>query len=280
MTDLYVGIAIMVVLYFATYRATVRLLRRLPGRWADVLAVCTMLGMCLYLQYLWDNIRIAHLVPLSNVVIVGNWFPLLASVLAACAWRSLTGHRFRQIFAFVAMSGIGGYAMLYPLLGAPPECDDHWRGEICLQTSIYTCSAASCATLLRGYGIETTEAEMARLCLTRQGTTWLGLYHGLSIRLRKAGYRPDLFGCSPEALRDVCKDGPVLLCCELTPDAADRFPQFETRFGWHAGVKHSVVLFGFTGGGFALIGDPAVGLEAWSPGELYLLWQRQGIRVI
>ena len=60
---------------------------------------------------------------------------------------------------------------------------------ICIQTSAYSCSAAASAAFLYQYGIETTEREMANLCVTRPGlltagTTDSGIMRGLR---KKAG---------------------------------------------------------------------------------------------
>jgi len=51
-----------------------------------------------------------------------------------------------------------------------PECwrtsDGLWNRGVCLQSTDYTCGAASIATLVRAKGGETTEHEAARLSLT------------------------------------------------------------------------------------------------------------------
>jgi len=58
---------------------------------------------------------------------------------------------------------------------------------VCLQTSSDTCSAAAAVTFLGMYGIKTTEAEVARLALTKQGkgTDRLGLYRALKILFKE-----------------------------------------------------------------------------------------------
>ncbi|MBI3854474.1 MAG: hypothetical protein HY293_02155, partial [Planctomycetes bacterium] len=64
---------------------------------------------------------------------------------------------------------------------------------ICLQTSGYSCSAASAAMLLHHYGVPATEKEMAELCVTRAGnsrvagTTECGVMRGLRRKLAGQG---------------------------------------------------------------------------------------------
>ena len=108
-----------------------------------------------------------------------------------------------------------------------------------MQSSPHTCSAASAATLLRFYGIRATEQEMAELCLTRSGTTWLGLYHGLASKLLGSQYRLEFFETDAEGLQPMIADGPVLLCCQLDPMLAKLVPQYVNDGGWIPGLAHS-----------------------------------------
>lgn len=49
--------------------------------------------------------------------------------------------------------------------------EDRWENGICLQTSGATCGPACAATLLRHYGIQTTEQELAKTCYSYIGGT-------------------------------------------------------------------------------------------------------------
>lgn len=54
----------------------------------------------------------------------------------------------------------------------------------CRQSSGYTCVPAACVSFLSHLGINATEGEMARLCLTRRrGTTFFNTYRGLVLKL-------------------------------------------------------------------------------------------------
>src|SRR5439155_26252660 len=97
---------------------------------------------------------------------------------------------------------------------------NRWRRDICLQTSHATSSPAAAATLLRSHGIDTTEEEMARLCLTNpDGTSLLGLYRGLRLKTRYGCLNVFSFHCDVGSLRQRVAGGPVILSVSLRPGA-------------------------------------------------------------
>jgi hypothetical protein len=129
-------------------------------------------------------------------------------------------------------------------------------------------------------GIDTTEEEMASLCLTQEGTTWLGLYHGLSTRLRGSGYKPEFFECTVEQLPDVIAQFPALLCCELSDSIDEQFPEYQEIDGWIPGIAHSTVLFAAINGQH-FIGDPSQPEpELWSVENMTHLWTGRGLRIV
>jgi hypothetical protein len=179
------------------------------------------------------------------------------------------------------------YAVFYFIPSRPPECRDEWARPIppnvwpiCLQTTPYTCSAAACATILGTLDIETTEQEMAQLCLTRSGTTWLGLYHGLSTMLIDKRYHVEFFSTDSSGLSEMIADGPVLLCCKLEPSISILAPEYARDGGWIPGAAHSAVYFGRIGDDRHIIGDPSQGQETWSTRDLNSLWTGTGLRVV
>lgn len=177
------------------------------------------------------------------------------------------------------------YSVMYFIPASPPVCGDEWvkpipplRWPVCKQTTDVTCSAASSATVLRTLGIMATEQEMAELCLTRRGTTWLGLYHGLSTKLLWTNYRTEFFQAEIADLPALAEKHPLLLCCLLDSSTAEQVPEYVTFGGWHPGTAHSVVYFGRVPAGH-IIGDPSRGYELWSDQDLEILWTRQGLQI-
>jgi hypothetical protein len=80
----------------------------------------------------------------------------------------------------------------------------------CRQSTGYTCVPTSCVAVLAWWGIESTEGEMARLCLTTSwGTSAINAYRGLTLKTREvaAAGGPDLevrmIHWNPERLRQL-----------------------------------------------------------------------------
>ncbi len=278
MSDIYVGILIMAAFAAVVFFAALRLTRSAPRSLCDLLALATVLCIVLYIRDLWDNMLLAKLLPYSNLIVVGNWFPLAVGFLAGLVFRRLPGRIWRKSLSMVSLFAIGVYSIARPLMGAPPRCGDRWQDQVSLQTTNATCSAACAATLLRAHGISANEREMAELCLTRKGTYWQGLYRGLKLKTAQTPWAVEVFAGSVEEL-DEMLGSPAILIVRLDADASVSQHYIE-EWGWIPGVSHSTVFFGFLGDNMVRMGDPAFGREEWTRHDLQLLWQGQGLRLV
>ncbi|MBY0262847.1 MAG: hypothetical protein K2Q20_10910 [Phycisphaerales bacterium] len=103
----------------------------------------------------------------------------------------------RALLLLIGVAGlyfvIAGKWMLQPTIGSfggsgPPKM----RGTVCLQSTDYTCVAASMVTMLRARGIEATEVQMARLSRTeiRRGATDSRALWALQTLLKDTPLRP------------------------------------------------------------------------------------------
>jgi predicted double-glycine peptidase len=171
-----------------------------------------------------------------------------------------------------------------PFLDRVPvtELEFAYQGVV-RQTSDYTCSAASAATLLRYYGIQADEREMAELSFTRaNGTAMLGTYRALRLKTEGTGKRVEvLSGATVEELRQATQRGPVLISVglpRLSLQPVD--PRYERDWGWTPGLRHTVVVFGFLSDGRLDVGDPAAGRERWKAETLDILWNGEGLRLV
>ena len=299
MQDLYLGLALMALFSAGAFALGIRLAR--GHRWVgNGLAIATVLLTILYVRFIWDDIRLARLLPFSNLVIVGNCLPLMSTFLAGIVWHRI--HHWRRVFGVAALWIAGSYAACTPLLELrwqsgtssriprllcyiPPEvpaCEDNWTDiGICLQSTPATCTPACAATLLKFHGIDVTEAEMADLCLTRaRGTNWAGLYHAL--KRKTEGTSLDvkvLYGSAAKLLGHL--PGPVILSVGLPDDAAaDSY--YRTRWIWNPGEEHSILLQGYNDKGMLQIIDPnpRIVYELWRPRDLSVLWRGQGMALI
>ncbi len=72
-----------------------------------------------------------------------------------------------RIILVLPLLGVAAFSiapMIKPFIGPIPAgtFQDEWDGEVCLQSTPSTCGAASTATILKGLGIEVSEAELAK----------------------------------------------------------------------------------------------------------------------
>lgn len=276
MTDIITGSCIMLAVCSLLFVVGLKSTQHRSKRLGNLFAVLVVLLTFAYIMFLWDHAVLTKLIPYSNVIVLGNWFPIGAAILSGIACGRLQEFRVRQAVTAIGMLIAGGVGLFWPMLGSPPECGDIWQGDNCMQTSQTSCMPAASATLLRSYGVESTEREMARLSFTRRGTNWLGLYHGMSIKLEPSGLGPVLFDEELEEL--VSHREPQIISVGLNDATAELYPQYNVDWGWIIGVKHAVVLLKVDGDD-VYIADPAVGKERWRLEDLRLLWDGRGLRI-
>ncbi|MBI1314997.1 hypothetical protein GC176_27210 [bacterium] len=277
MSDLLVSLTLVALASAGLFGLAVAGSRSCRASRRNLLACLTVLLGAAYSGLLWDRVLLSRLIPHADLIVLGNWFPLFAALLAGLAWTG-TPDRLRRCLSSGALLAAGGWAVAYPLLGAAPQCRNEWQGRICLQTTPYSCSAASATTVLKAHGIEATEAEMADLCLTRSGTNWMGLYRGLSLKTQGTGWMPVVFETDAAGLRRR-DSGPVILVAEL-PDSPVVDPVFREACGWTPGQAHSVVFFRFLTERTVEMGDPTFGRELWRVSDLDVLWTGRAIGLV
>jgi len=202
MSDLIVGYVIIACAAAGLFVLTCWGTRSWTPRHCELAAVAVVVLLIAYIRTLWYDTRLAELLPYPNLIVVGNWLPLFAAVLAGLVWRRTAGAIVRRSHTTVELALAGSLAAVFPLLGSVPDCENHWdKLGTCLQTTRYTCSPAAAATLLRKHGIESTEQEMAELCLTRHGTSWQGLYRGLKLKTAGTPWDVEVCRCSADDLQ-------------------------------------------------------------------------------
>jgi Peptidase C39 family len=278
MNDLVWGIIIIGILSALLLVAMLRISHSLPRRTANLLAIMTVALMLANSLLVHDSILLTRILPVSNLVVVGNWSPLLVAVLAGLIFWRVPGPGVRRAAIMGALVVACLVAIYAPILSKAPPMQDRWDRGVCLQTSRASCSPAAAATLLNAYEIRTTEQEMAMLCLTSdKGTSAHGLWRGLKLKTAGTGY--DVYMFNRGKLDELPGMGPVLLTVELKRDARVD-PVYERSWGWLPGVPHTVVLLGFPAPGQVQIADPAFGTETWAVEDLEVLWHGEGVRII
>jgi hypothetical protein len=280
MWDLLLGLAIIAGLSLLAFWLTAAAARRLSCWQRNALALLIVAGMVLYSRLLWQNTILAHWLPYSNLIVVGNWFPLFLAALAGVVVETPRLAWLRRAAAVAVLGGFAGFGVLYPLLGQAPRCDQKWSAfGGYQQTTPYTCSAASAATLLQLHGISATEQEMAELCLTRRGTSWLGLYRGLKLKTEGTEWNVELVRCSSDEVRRHT-ERPMIMEVGLEANAPID-AAFRSEFGWAPGLRHSVVLLPSSGDRLQILDPtPQIGREEWDDESIRLLWRGHGLRLV
>jgi hypothetical protein len=285
MSDLAVGYAVIAGAALGSFLVTGHAARWHARRAIDLAAFVVVAALFAYIRWLWYDPRLAHWLPVSNLIVVGNWLPIFAAALAGLVWSRAGLSPLRRTGVVSALAAAGVVAAVWPLLGRTPLCTVHWdKLDTCIQTTRFTCSPACAATLLKRHGIAATEQEMAELCLTRRGTSWQGLYRGL--KLKTAGTEWDVEVCQ-EPVDVVLRQygGPMILSVGLaagTPADRAMAQELTREFGWVPGVNHSVVLESVRSGGIVVIADPSqeMSREHWDREMLTTLWRGTALRLV
>jgi hypothetical protein len=278
MADLYIGVAIVLCVAVLAGLGTYQLARR-GWRWTTVaLALLCAVGLALNVAFLRNSLWPARWLPFSNVMILGDPDPWLAGVLIGAGAALMPGGRARRSVLLVPLAVVALWGSYGGFFLPAPRIDDQWTGSVCRQTSQATCAPAAGATLLRAYGIQSSEAEMAYLGMTSiDGTSTRGIYRALKLKTRGTHIAVEPFFGKVD---DLCHlDGPVMLFVRLDRKP-DTDPRFEAMWGWHPGVSHVVVLYHCRGDDRFVMGDPATGPEIWSRKAIETLWHGEGIRLV
>src|SRR5690349_16678334 len=86
----------MLALSIASFIVTVRATRKASRFTATLIAVGAVTFLVLHATVLLDHVAIARWLPFSSLIVLGNFSPLAAAVLAGAAWRALPGTALRR----------------------------------------------------------------------------------------------------------------------------------------------------------------------------------------
>ncbi len=227
----------------------------------------------LYFAFVWDRPWIAGWVPHTALIVLVNWHPLMGAFFAGMYLSSTQVGPARRYTIGPLTLLLAAYAIVAPLTGRPPVCEpDASDGALITQTTPYTCSAAAAASLLRLHGIETDEAEMAELCLTRKGTHWMGVYRGLKLMTQESEWDVVAQPFSHEAVMNL-HETPAILSVNVDTDSIARTEDH----GFRSESGHSVLALRSSNNHEVIVFDPspAYGIECWDR-EL-LSWVSDGV---
>jgi len=263
MTDLVGAILILMAGSLAAGRIGFRLGKRLEKASILIVQLSVAAGLVLYMALLWDRPLLTQLLPVSSIVILGNWLPIFASFWVGMYIADVSINASRRFVLGSLAVLLGCYSIVSPLTGRAPtmEASANDQGIFQTQSTDYTCSAASAVTLLRMHQIPATERELAELCLTTKGTHWMGVYRGLS--LKTSGTPWKVVAESVSSADFASLDETCLLSIDID---TSNYPE-ELDHGFHDAIGHTIVCLGQSHEGCLQVFDPSpdFGLETWGP---------------
>src|SRR5690349_18128302 len=155
----------MAVLATGVFYFTALVSRRASRLGRNLLALTIVGAMFAYIYLIWQSTVLTQWLPFSNLIVLGNWFALFLAALAGVLGELPQLSLLRRRIVMALLAGFACYAAVRPFWGTTPLCSERYSREgDCLQTTEFTCTAASAASLLHLHGIDATEQEMAQLC--------------------------------------------------------------------------------------------------------------------
>ncbi|MEZ6131926.1 MAG: hypothetical protein R3C59_24970 [Planctomycetaceae bacterium] len=261
MSDLIFAVMMMVAVAIFAFRLGLHWGRSESRGFRIKVQLLALLLMGVYLAFLWNRPILSRLLPTSSLIIVGNWLPIWGCLFIGLYMSSPGTSLRRRVSLSLLTAVLAGYSTVAPILGKPPSCALVPAAKaLQQQTTPYTCSAASAASLLRIHGLDATESELADLCLTRQGTHWMGVYRGLSLKTRNSGWSVTAEPFTRDSLQHR-NSGPCVLSFNVNPAGFES----SSDHGFVEGAGHSVLFLGSNGSGYVSVFDPApeYGAEEW-----------------
>jgi hypothetical protein len=122
-------------------------LGRVVSVWhSKLLGLAAIIVLALYVTLLSDSLLLATLLPISNLIVVGNWVAHVLGFLGGLAWSLIPRQavsadsgtlapwlpaalRIRKLAVVLSLQAVGCYAVVRPIWGAAPRCKDQWVGD-------------------------------------------------------------------------------------------------------------------------------------------------------
>jgi hypothetical protein len=257
-----------VVAFFCGLKISFRLGKK--GRYS--LLIVSLLFGIVYVFFLRDSSLQILLIRNANTIFYGKWLLIIAGFAAGVLIQVSSVKMWRRTVLVLALLATSSMDLFSYFIYPRPEGGNVTEKWLSIQTTESTCSAAAAASLLRIYGIEVSEKEMIRACLsTIKGTPWQGVWRGVNL------YAPPKY--KAVLVRGIDRKNiefPILISAEFN-SGSEEHSKYVSQWGWKPGIPHSVVLFERTENGYLTVGDPAIGIERWDDEALEVLWDGQGI---
>ncbi|MBI4712847.1 MAG: hypothetical protein HY762_06070 [Planctomycetes bacterium] len=234
------------------------------GRWATVIAGLSLGVVIVYVIFRFYPAAEYHLIPLfiSPFIENVNLIPFAMLFFGTVA-RKVKGRYLPIELTIVALLvfayGIMRVSWVFLSIGIDPAEFYLDRNNVCMQSTGFTCGPASAVTLLKCYGIDSTEIEMARLSHTRYriGVELAPLGRAVALKARTSGLDTDI----------VNADWPTLKI--ITPCIVD--VKWQPSY-----IDHIIVVLKADESG-VLVADPLTGRMKYPKQEFLNIWRGSAI---
>lgn len=260
----WVYLTLLILLSITGFYAGWRYVGQIKSRWWIPIAVIALAVIIIYSLFssypaLEYNLIPSGLWPFTNII---SWIPFGLLFFGIAAGKARTRFLLLEMAIFSLMIFAYGI-MRVNWIFMDNQVDPskfYMTGEnICIQSTDYTCGAASAVTLLKYWGISTTEREMADLTRTRYafGVEMIPLTQAIAQKTREEN----------------------LTVCLITSDW-ETLKSFNTpcivNTKWSPLIDHVVVVMKATEDGVT-VADPLTGIKYWSRDEFLSKWRGTGI---
>ncbi|MFA5793610.1 MAG: cysteine peptidase family C39 domain-containing protein [Candidatus Brocadiia bacterium] len=263
----YLYLILLIILSVAGFYIGWRYVGPSKSRWATAGAAMSEIVILLYLvfryypEYEYRLIPLA-IYPLAEVV---SFIPFAMLFFGFTIRRANTRWlpmELAVIAGLVFIYGLYRVEWLYPGQDIRPASFRVTKDGVCMQSTGYTCGAASAVTLLKWWGIEATEAEMAYLSHTRKrlGIEMVQLTRAVAYKALAKGLTTDIREMSWETLQRL--GVPCIVDVKWMPPFID----------------HVVVVMKVAGDKVT-IADPLSGTNYWTKDEFLDKWRGAGIYI-
>lgn len=280
MGDLVLAILGLTMASLAALVGGVRLACAATRRWVNAVATVGVALLLWYVLRYHGTWQMARLLPFSSAIVLGNWIPIGGAFFAGLTLgeSAIPAWRRRGWAALILTACV--YSVACCFLGHVSEREPSPVVDFRQQNWRSSCGASCAAVLLQLHGIEATEDELVKLCLTsHRGTPALGVYRGLKIKTAGSRWDVEIVTCPLAEL--LAMEGPLLL--------RDQIPEVRLLDGTKDGrpmggrLEHAVLLLDGRDRDHIRILDPASGIRypiQWTIEDLRERWRGEALRLV
>ncbi|MFH1227762.1 MAG: cysteine peptidase family C39 domain-containing protein [Planctomycetota bacterium] len=264
----YIYFTLLILLSLAGFYAGWRYVGPSKSRWAMVAAIISEAVILLYVVFRyypeWEYRLIPLFIyPFTEVV---SFIPFAMLFFGFTIRRTKTRWlpmELAIIAGLVFVYGLYRVEWIYPGQNIKQSAFRVTKDGVCMQSTGYTCGAASAVTLLKWWGIEATEVEMAYLSHTRKrlGVEMVQLTRAVAYKASAKRLTTDIREMSWKTLKRL--GVPCIVNVKWTPPF----------------INHMVVVMSASEEK-VVIADPLCGTKNWSKQEFLDNWRGTGIYII